>query len=87
MDTLSSRVAEAARLLIDRNGADVVVLGCMSMAFLEVADRVSALCEVPVVNPARCALTTAEALVSQGLTSSRRTYPTPRKTIPVLGAQ
>ena len=78
-DALPSRVAEAARALIDRNGADVIVLGCMSMAFLDVASQVAAECRVPVINPARAALSTAESLLALGLTPSRRTYPKPPK--------
>jgi allantoin racemase len=80
---LAARIAAAARRLIDTRDADVLVLGCMSMAFQGVAERVSDLCGLPVVNPARCALAAAEALVSQGLRQSRRAYPVPRKPIVV----
>jgi allantoin racemase len=82
-EALPSRIASAARPLMEARDADVLVLGCMSMAFLGAADRVSALCKLPVVNPARCALHAAEALVAQGLGQSRRTYPRPRKPIGV----
>jgi allantoin racemase len=61
------------------SGADTLVLGCMSMAFLGVAERLSDELGVPVVNPARTALKTAELLVGSGLTHSRRAFPTPRK--------
>jgi allantoin racemase len=74
--------AAAARFVRDRR-ADVMVLGCMSMAFLGVAPRISASLGVPVVNPAHAALATAQALVSQRLTSSRLTYAKPRKPIVV----
>jgi allantoin racemase len=60
-------------------GADTLVLGCMSMAFLGVAERLSAELGVPVVNPARSALKTAELFVGSGLTHSPRAFPTPRK--------
>ena len=60
-------------------GADTLVLGCMSMAFLGVAERLSEELGVPVVNPARTALKTAELLVGSGLTHSPRAFPTPRK--------
>jgi allantoin racemase len=60
-------------------GADTLILGCMSMAFLGVAERLSDELGVPVVNPARCALKMAELLVGTGLTHSRRAFPTPRK--------
>lgn len=75
------RVLDGARDLIRRREADVIVLGCMSLAFLGMAERIRSDVDVPVLNPARCALETAEALVAQGLVSSRRTYARPRKAI------
>lgn len=60
-------------------GADTIVLGCMSMAFLGVAEQLSDELGVPVVNPARTALKTAELLLGSGLTHSRRAYPVPPK--------
>jgi allantoin racemase len=63
------------------SGADTLILGCMSMAFLGVAERLSDELGVPVVNPARTALKTAELLVGSGLTHSRRAFPTPRKLV------
>lgn len=80
-DLVVERAAAAARDLIARRDADVLVLGCMSLAFLGAAERVSEHVGVPVVNPAKAALKTAEALVSQGLVQSRRTYVRPRKEI------
>jgi allantoin racemase len=80
---LAVRVAEAAAPLIRDHRADVLVLGCMSMAFRGIAERVAAEAGVPVVNPAYAALKTAESLVSQGLIQSRLTYAKPRKPIVV----
>jgi allantoin racemase len=60
-------------------GADTLILGCMSMAFLGVAEQLSEELGVPVLNPARTALKTAEALVSTGLTHSKKAYPVPPK--------
>jgi allantoin racemase len=62
-------------------GADTLILGCMSMAFLGVAERLSAELGLPVVNPARTALKTAEALVSSGLAHSKQAYPVPPKVV------
>jgi allantoin racemase len=81
-DVLPATIAKAARPLIDSRDADVLILGCMSMAFQGLAERVTDLCGLPVVNPARCALAGAEALVAQGLSHSRRAYPIPRKPLP-----
>jgi allantoin racemase len=71
-------VLSACRSVIE-SGADTMVLGCMSMAFLGVAEDLSAELGVPVVNPARTALKTAELLLGSGLTHSRRAFPVPPK--------
>jgi allantoin racemase len=84
IDTVQARVVNAANELARHRDADVTVLGCMSLAFLGVAERVSAETALPVVNPARAALATACSLAAQGLRQSRRTYPKPRKPLRVL---
>lgn len=53
-------------------GADVLVLGCLSLAFTEVGDAIQEKLGVPVVNPLRVAVQTCEMLVNAGLTPSRR---------------
>jgi allantoin racemase len=78
---LAERIERAGQELIQRRDADVIVLGCMSLAFLALAERVAPSIGVPVVNPARCALKTAEAMIAQKLVQSRRTYAKPRKDI------
>jgi allantoin racemase len=78
---VADRVAEVGSELIRRREADVLVLGCMSLAFLGVAERTARELAIPIVNPARCALKMAESLASQGLLQSRRTYAKPRKEI------
>ena len=61
------------------DGADTLVLGCMSMAFLGVAERLAEELGVPVLNPARTGLKLAELLVGSGVTHSKRAYPVPPK--------
>ncbi len=78
---VAKRVAEAGTTLIARRDADVIVLGCMSLAFLGVAEKVAPQVGIPVINPAKCALKAAESVVAQGLLQSRRTYAKPRKEI------
>lgn len=85
-DDVASRAAEAALALVRAKEADVLVLGCMSLSFLGVAERITAATGVPVINPARCALETARSLAAQGLLQSRRTYAKPRKAI-VMGEE
>lgn len=60
-------------------GADTIVLGCMSMAFLDIDDQLSSELGVPVINPAKVALGVAEALVRARLLPSRLAYPMPPK--------
>jgi allantoin racemase len=71
-------VLEGCKAAIDA-GADTLLLGCMSMAFLGVAERLSEELGVPVINPARTALKHAELLVGSGLTHSKKAFPLPRK--------
>lgn len=61
------------------DGADTLVLGCMSMAFLGVAERLSEELGVPVLNPALTGLKMAELLVGSGVSHSKRAYPVPPK--------
>jgi allantoin racemase len=73
------KAAHAARVAVEQDGADVLVLGCMSMAFLPgvsaaLAERVG----VPVVNPVIAALKTAEAVVCMQLTHSKAAWPQPK---------
>lgn len=69
----------AGHELVEHRGADTLVLGCMSMAFLDVTTGLEAELGVPVVNPARSALEVAEALVGSGLRHGKRAYPLPPK--------
>lgn len=74
-----SAMRAEGRAAIEEDGADVLVLGCMSMGFLDVAEQLTAELGVPVVNPAKAALKLAEATVALGLRHSRRAYLTPPK--------
>ena len=69
---------EAARDAVEKDGADVLILGCMSMAFLpRVCEVLTERTGVPVVNPVTAALKTAEMVVSMSLSQSKMAYPTP----------
>lgn len=74
-----SRVIEVGRQAISRDRADTLMLGCMTMSFLDVADEVSAELGVPVINAGKAALKAAESLVSLGMAHSKRAFPTPPK--------
>jgi allantoin racemase len=52
-------------------GADVILLGCLSLAFTGAGDELQRRIGVPVVNPLRVAVRTAEMLVASGLSPRR----------------
>ena len=64
-------VTEAGKRAVDL-GADVILLGCLSLAFTGVGDVLQERLGVPIVNPIRVAVRTCEMLVSSGLTPRRR---------------
>jgi len=68
---------EVARDAIERDRADVLITGCGTLSFR--AEEMQAALGVPVINPLRVALRTAELLVSSGLSHSKRSYPLPPK--------
>lgn len=76
--TLATIIA-VGRAAMEQDRAQVLVLGCMSMGFLQVAEEVEAALGVPVINPARVALHMTEALVRSGYSHSKRAYTLPPK--------
>lgn len=85
LDATIEGMASAGRELITR-GAETLVLGCMSMAFLDEDAVLHDLLGVPVVNPAKASLGVAEVLVRAGLMPSRTTFPAPPKMTAGVGA-
>jgi allantoin racemase len=77
-ETLQKLLAIAHKA-IDEHRADSLVLGCMSMGFLNVAEDMQEALGIPVINPGKAALKTAEALVGGGLSHSKKAYMTPPK--------
>jgi allantoin racemase len=71
------RIVATGRRCIDDDGADVLVMGCMSMAFMGVERELSRRLSAPVVSPVLAALKTAETLLDLGLTHSRNAWPSP----------
>jgi allantoin racemase len=64
-DTLEHLV-EVGRLAVDKDGADVLILGCMSMAFLGLSVELQRKLNIPVVNPVQSSVKIAETLVEMG---------------------
>jgi allantoin racemase len=77
MDAATIRMMEESQKAIREDKADVIVLGCMSMAFMDVSDMMQDSLGVPVVNPAFSSLIILEGLVSSGLSHSKKAYPRP----------
>jgi len=77
LDATFRRLIEVSKQTIEEDRADALVLGCGTLSFrsAELQEAVG----VPVVNPLRVALRTAEMLVACGLTHSKRSYPVPPK--------
>jgi allantoin racemase len=73
------KATEAGKTAVAQDGADVLVLGCMSMAFLpDMTARLGERVGVPVVNPVLAALKTAEALLAMRLSHSKQAWPPPK---------
>jgi len=71
-----TREGQAAR---DRDRADAIVMGCMTMAFGNRQDELARRLGLPVVNPVHAAVKLMQAQVELGLRHSRRAYPVPPK--------
>jgi allantoin racemase len=74
-----ARLTETGQACIEQDGADVLILGCMSMAFHDITRLLQERLQVPVVNPVQATLAFAELCVRTGLTHSKKAYPTPPK--------
>lgn len=73
------KIISVGRRAIEEDGAHVLVLGCMSMGFLNVAEDVQAALGVPVVNPSKVALKVTETLVGANLCHSKKAFALPPK--------
>jgi allantoin racemase len=62
---------------VEYYGAASVTFGCMSMGFLMIDEKLREEIGVPVVNPVKVAVRTAEIFIDLGLTHSKRVYPVP----------
>ena len=68
----SGEEAIAAR---DRDGADSIVLGCMSLAFAGFDARLAQKIGIPVINPLKAAVYTLETMVKMQLAQSGKAFP------------
>lgn len=66
---------QASRKLMEKDGVQVIILGCLS--FLGLAEPVSKELGIPVIDSAKAAVSMAESLVRQKLFTSKAAYATP----------
>ena len=64
---------------IEHDRAEVLVLKCMSMGFLDIDQRLQAELNIPVINPSKTSLKISEALLGAGLNHSKKAYMVPPK--------
>ncbi len=75
----AARIIEEGQRAMTEDRAGAVILGCMSMAFMGISDKVQEALGIPVVNPAWVSLKILEGLVSCRLSHSKKAYPFPSK--------
>jgi len=73
------KIIEVSQKAVLEDGADSMVLGCMSMGFLNVADEISNVLNIPVINPSKIALKMTESLLGSGLMHSKKAFALPPK--------
>lgn len=69
------QLACTAQECVERDGADTVILGCLSFAGM--GREVEEISGVPVIDPAYALVSMCESVVRQGLRHSKRSYPLP----------
>jgi len=78
---LSKNAGKTKRVLTDavkvaaKEGAECVILGCMSLAYMLADELVRDAVDIPVLNPAKIAFKTAETFAQLRLRHSQKTYP------------
>lgn len=74
-DSVFGQLESAARQAIDEDGADVLILGSTTMH--QSYDYLKSRLDVPLLNPGLIALKQCEALITLGISHSKRCYPSP----------
>jgi allantoin racemase len=76
-DLTFENLVHASNMALSEDGADVLVLGCGTLSFrsTELQHRLG----IPVINPLRAALRTAEMFIAMGISHSKRSHPWPPK--------
>lgn len=72
---LIDQMIATSRLAVEEDGAESVIPGCMSLAFMRAHEAVQSAVSVPVLDPAAIALETAETWARHEIRPSRLSYP------------
>lgn len=75
-ETIVTDMAAAGRAAIDEDGADVLIPGCMGLAFMQVHEEIAAELGVPFLDPVTLSLETARTWAEHGLAQSPTASPT-----------
>lgn len=78
-ETTKRIIIEESRKAKEDDRADVVILGCMTMAFMGISDEIQENLQIPVINPALISLKVLEGLIWSNLTHSKKAYSFPPK--------
>ena len=74
LDLIKKKLTDACNKAVTE-GADVIILGCMSLAFILADELVADKVKVPVLNPAKIAIRVAEMFSQLKISQSRASYP------------
>lgn len=74
-ESVVSTMVQEAHNAVEEDGAEAVIPGCMSLAFMQVHDEVAAELGVPFLDPVSISLETAAMWARHGINHSRLTYP------------
>ncbi len=72
---LVDQMIDASRLAVEEDGAESVIPGCMSLAFMRAHEDVQSAISIPVLDPASISLETAEMWARHDIQPSRLSYP------------
>jgi allantoin racemase len=74
-----TRMVKQGELARDQDHADVIIMGCMTMAFQDRQHELARVLGIPVINPVYAAVKMMQAQCDLGLRHSRRAYQVPPK--------
>lgn len=77
-DQLVERMVETGRRAVEEDGAEALIPGCMSLAFMQVHDEIADHLGVPLLDPATIVLEQATTWGRHGISQSKATYPAPK---------